>query len=154
MPITTRWPSAFALILAVAVFAAGCSYFEPVYSGDGPSVVIFSHDISRVKAAILAQTAIEHFKPDGDAGEHLWVARPLSALKVFASTETIRSKNDLEIEQFHIEATDAGIRVYVGRVEQLELPGGGYNQDPLMDKDQYMALKALLDAVKRQVEGT
>jgi hypothetical protein len=34
-----------------------------VYSADGPSVTIASHDVSRVKAAIVAQTLAEHFLP-------------------------------------------------------------------------------------------
>lgn len=127
---------------------------KPVYSADGPSVIIVSHDVSRVKAAILAQTSAEHFRLDGDAGEHLEVSRRLSVLKVLLLTETIAGKNDREILRFHIETVDVGTRVYVSRIEQMRLPGGGFNQDPLMDKDHYMVLQTLLDKVKRQIEGT
>ncbi len=129
---------------------------KPVYSADGPSVIIASHDVSGVKAAILEQTSIERFKLDagGDAGEHLEVSRRLSALKVLLLTETIAGKNDREILRFHVETVHAGVRVYVYRIEQMELPGGGLNEDPLMDKDHYAALQTLLGKVKRQVEGT
>jgi hypothetical protein len=145
-------------LLIAIVFTAGCSTMDmkPIYSADGPSIVIASHDVSQVKTAILEQASTEHFKLDagGEAGEYLEVSRRLSALKVLLLTETIAGKNDREVLRFHVETVDAGVRVYVYRIEQMEIPGGGLNEDPLMDKDHYAALQTLLVKVKRQVEGT
>jgi len=126
---------------------------KPVYSADGPSVIIVSHDVSRVKAAILAQTSAEHFRLDGDAGEHLEVSRRLSVLKVLLLTETIAGRTT-EKSCASTSKPWTWDRVYVSRIEQMRLPGGGFNQDPLMDKDHYMVLQTLLDKVKRQIEGT
>ena len=161
MLLAASWLPKLAPLLVVVALAAGCSSVVE----DGPSVIIASHDISRVEAAILAQTSIEHFTVvDGDAGEHLSVSRPLSASNFDRPPPLTRSElsectNCCEVEEFHIEATDAGIRVYVGRIEQMEQPPrskgplfGSY-QCAIMNTDQYMALKTLLDTVKRQVEG-
>ena len=165
MLFATLWLPKLAPLLVVVALAAGCSS-PPVLVDDGPSVIIASRDISRVKAAILDQTSIEHFtvEADGDTGDHLFVSRPIS-MSDFESTPNLpphvleQCTNCCEVEEFHIETTNAGIRVYVGRVEQMDLPPvskgclfGNY-QYAIMNTDQYMALKALLDTLKRQVEG-
>jgi len=161
MKLAPSWFPKLASLLAAIMLAAGCSSLVE----DGPSVIIASHDISRVKTAILTQTSIEHFtvEADGDAEGHLFVSRPIS-ISDFDRTPNLtryalsQSTNTCEVEEFHIEATDGGIRVYVGRVEQIEQPPRskgslfGTYQYAIMNTDQYMALKALLDTVKRQVE--
>jgi hypothetical protein len=145
--------------LAVSMAASlsvGCSTLDvaPVHGADGPSVVVRTTDIGAVKAAIIEISKRGGFKLEGDSlGENVWVSRPLSALKVFLLTETIPTKNDREQERFHIEAVEGGVRVYVGRMEQMELPGGRINEDPLLDNGQFEALRALLNEIKKQVEG-
>lgn len=146
----------FCLIGATILFAAGCSAMDmkPIYRGDDPSILIASHDITRVKAAIVEQAAKEHFNVDVDAsaGAYVQVSRRLSFLKVLLLAENIAGKNDREILCFHIEPAGEGVRVSAYRIEQMELPGGGVNRDPLMDMDTYVMLKNLLENAKRRVE--
>ena len=116
-------------------------------------MIIKTNDVGKVKSAIVELTAPDGYKPESlDAGENLWVSRRLSAVKVLLLSETMATKNDKEEERFHIETVPEGVRIYVGRVEQMELPGGRLNEDPLLDNDQYEALKKLLGEVKERVE--
>ncbi len=149
------WAKRLAAVTLLALMVAGCSTMElrPVYSSDGPTVTIASHDVTWVKSAILSVTAAEHFKVAENTGDYVDVSRRLPALKVLLLTETYAGKKDLEILRFHVETVPAGVNVHVYRVEQMELPGGGLNQDSMIDKNQYRALQKLLGRVKQKVEG-
>lgn len=118
-------------------------------------VTIKSPDMDRVKTAILTRTAKEGFRPvpEQTRPDVLEFYRPLSMAKVFLTTESIRSRSDREIWGFDLTRVNGGTRVVAFRIEQIELPNGGLNQDPLMDRGQHDALQALLDAVRNDVES-
>jgi len=142
------------LLFLMTVLAVGCSYFAPVYHGPDAMVTIKAANIEKVKAAILTETAKDHFQPmpDQNSQDRVVVGRPLSAAKVFLTTESIRTSKDIEIDGFDLTQVDGGIRITAFRVEQMALPGGKYNEDPLMDQSQHDALQVLLERIKKNVE--
>jgi hypothetical protein len=123
-------------------------------TGRGPSVVISSDDVTAVKAAIIAETASEHFTLDNSFDHEVTVSRRLSPVKVLLLAQTVPTDDSREILHFELEPANANIRVHVARVERMLVAGGQYNEDAILNTQQYRALETLLAAVKLRVEGS
>ena len=92
------------------------------------------------------------FSLDYNSGNLILMSRPLSKLQVFLLTETIPDSADHQIETFKIEQKDQVAHLEVRTLKQMTLPGGGLNNDPLIDKKEFNELQKLLDDVKHEIE--
>ena len=126
------------------------SLAPPVHAS--PATTISTTDVARIKTAIVSGMTKRGFSLDYNSGNLILMSRPLSKLQVFLLTETIPDSADHQIETFKIEQKDQVAHLEVRTLKQMTLPGGGLNNDPLIDKKEFNELQKLLDDVKHEIE--
>ncbi len=135
------------------VLMSACESLElapPVHGS--PTATINTTDVARIKTAIVKGMTKRGFSLESDSGNLVVVSRPLSKLQVFLLTETIASSADRQIETFKVVQEDQVVHLVVWTLKQMKLPGGGFNNDPLIDKAEFDELQDFLKNLKLEIE--
>jgi hypothetical protein len=118
----------------------------------GPTVRISSHDLEAIKVAIVAYAAKEGFTVDADLEKGLQLSRPMPALRKLAQAAMGGDKHGREFEDFLFEDSASGMRIYASRAEQVDVSKAGNDRDAAMNRNDFEALRRLLDSVKQTIE--
>jgi hypothetical protein len=141
------------VVAVLSGLLAACETLELAPPVHGiPQTTINSTDLERVRSAIVSGMIKKGYSLDYNSGALVLVSRPLPKLQVLLLTESIPDAADRQMDTFDVTQGDQSIRVLVRSVKQMKLPGGAFNNDPLIDAKEFAEFQDFLNGLKREIE--